>query len=97
MSAYIVSQKACIELLKASEELTCPIDYKPRKVKNPIRQGFCYPPYIIQNNSFESIVGERNEKIEIPLWVKFSGIFYKLRNFRRKFNLFHLYGLKSLF
>ena len=97
MSAYIVSQKACRELLKASEELTCPIDYKPRKVKNPIRQGFCYPPYIIQNNSLESTIGKRNEKIQVPLWVKFSRIFYKLRNFRRKFNLFHLYGLKSLF
>ena len=97
MSAYIVSQKACRELLKASDELTCPIDYKPRKVKNPIRQAFCYPPYIIQNSSLESTVGKRNDKIQLPLWVKLSGIFFKLRNCRRKFNLFRLYGLKSLF
>lgn len=97
MSAYIVNQKACRELLKASEELTCPIDYKPRKVKNPIRQGFSYPPIILQNNSIESTIGSRNEKIKTSFTINFLRTLYKLNSVKRKLNLIRLYGLKSLF
>lgn len=97
MSAYIVSQKACRELLKASEELTCPIDYKPRKVKSPIRQGFSYPPFILQNSFIESTIGSRNEKIKTSWRIKFLRTLYKLNSFQRKFNLLRMYGLKSLF
>ena len=97
MSAYIVSQKACRELLKASEELTCPIDYKPRKVKNPIRQGFSYPPFILQNSSIESTIGSRNQRINSSFMLKLLKIVYKFNSVKRKLNLIRLYGLKSLF
>ena len=95
-SGYIVSARACIELLKVSENLSFPIDYAFRFVGGSIRQAFSYPISVPQDDELDTSIGNRAANLEFNLYRRVIAYFYKKRNFRHRLSLFKMYGLKYL-
>tara|TARA_B100001093_G_scaffold509547_1_gene573779 strand:+ start:650 stop:1489 length:840 start_codon:yes stop_codon:yes gene_type:complete len=98
-SGYIVSNQACLKLLKATKNISYPIDYAFRYVSGPIRQAFTFPANIEQNNKFITSIegrGTKSNKSYFKLDWFLKNISSK-QKLSRKLSLLKLYKFKSVY
>lgn len=94
-SGYVVTKRACIELLKASDRLSFPIDYTFRFVGGYIRQAFSFPSCIPQKIDVQSSIGDRSTELQLNFKNYLIRKALKKRNLRRRLNLLRMYGIKN--
>lgn len=90
-SVYIVSKKASVEFLHASENLFYPIDYVWRYATCELRQGFISTSLINQKQVDSDIFG-REEKCELNITQHVHRLFLKRARRHRIKDIKKMYG-----
>lgn len=91
-SGYIISRKAALALLAATQHIYYPIDLAWRYASGMLRQGFFSEPLVTQVDQGSDIQGRYNQA-PLPLLLRILRPFRKSRRMSRRLDVLKLYGI----